>query len=98
MTAMKQYELMLVFRNNAGFDDEKKAKAFIEKITAGAHVLDMNMMGKRDLAYPIQKEKEGVYVLATLEVSHISVGAIEKAVKMGNEVLRYLLTAKEGGN
>ncbi|KKS87717.1 MAG: hypothetical protein UV63_C0057G0009 [Microgenomates group bacterium GW2011_GWC1_43_11] len=48
-------------------------------------------------AFVAGMQKEGVYVLATLESERIQVGAIEKEASMGNDVLRYLVTVKKGG-
>ena len=99
---MNTYELMIVFRPDFPFDDEKNIRTFITKLTGGAEIKKLTVFGKKNLAYPIKKmgvagmQKEGVYILADLESDTIQVGAIEKEVSMGNDVLRYLLTlAKE---
>jgi ribosomal protein S6 len=99
---MKRYELMVVFRADFPIDDEKKTHAFLTKLTGGAAVTQVSVLGKKRLAYPIKKmgvpgmQKEGVYVLATIESDRIQVGTIEKEASFGNDVLRYLLTARKG--
>jgi len=100
---MKSYEFMVVFRADFPVDDEKTIRTFLTKLTGGAVVTNISVLGKKHLAYPIKKmgvagmQKEGVYVLATLESERIQVGAIEKEASMGNDVLRYLVTVKKGG-
>jgi ribosomal protein S6 len=95
---MKAYELMVILRADFPVTDEKDVRAFIAKLTGGATIDTINIIGKKFLAYPIKKmgvpgkQQEGIYILATLKSDNIQVGKIEKEVSMGNDVLRYLLT------
>ena len=91
---MRQYELMLVFAPTLEVTD-KTATALVEKIVGvEAKVSSVTVLGKKWLAYPIQKQKEGIYVVAALEGKHVHVNELEKKVQLGAEVLRYLLTVK----
>ena len=87
----RSYELMLVLRPEADVT-EKSATELAGKLVAGeARVVSVSLLGKRHLAYPIQKQNEGVYVLAKLD-GMIHSHEIEKKVQMGTDVLRFLLT------
>jgi len=91
----RQYELMVVTKTTFPFDDEKKRTELLEKlIGSDASVIDHTLLGKKQLAYPIQKHEDGVYILANVE-GNIKVSEIEKVVNLGEEVLRYLLTKVE---
>ncbi len=90
----RKYELMTVFRSDVDVT-EKNAKELIQKLVGdGVTVVDVTFMGKRTLAYPIQKKTEGIYVLSNL-TGNIIVHDIEKRVQLGAEVLRFLLTVKK---
>ena len=52
-------------------------------------------MGKKRLAYPIQKLSEGIYLLATLASNAIKSADIEKRSSLSTDVIRYLLLAKK---
>jgi len=92
---MRQYELMIVFAPTLEVTD-KTAPALVEKLVGTeAKVSSVTVLGKKWLAYPIKKQKEGMYVLATLEGAHMHVHELEKKVQLGAEVLRYLLTIKK---
>ncbi len=92
---MRRYELMIVFPASVEVTD-KTATALVEKIVGTeAKVKSVSLLGKKVLAYPIKKQTEGIYVLATLEGSHVHVNELEKKVQLGAEVLRYLLTLKK---
>lgn len=88
----RTYELMLVLRPEVEVT-EKSATDLVEKLVAGeAKTVSVALLGKKRLAYPIQKQLEGVYVLAKLE-GMIHVHEIEKKVQVGTQVLRFLLTS-----
>ena len=94
---------MVVFRSDYPVDDENTIRAFLTKLTGGATIKTVSVLGKKRLAYPIKKigvagtQKEGLYILAILESQGIQVKTIEKEVSMGNDVLRYLLTVQKEG-
>lgn len=88
----RSYELMLVLDPKVEVT-EKTATDLVEKLLGEqAKVAELALLGKKDLAYPLKKKTQGVYVLAKL-TGHVSVHEIEKKVAMGEDVLRYLLTS-----
>ena len=52
--------------------------------------------GKRTLAYPIKKKDTGYYVVAQFETAGDLLPEYERAVKLDESVLRYLLVLNEG--
>lgn len=87
----RAYELMVVLRPEVEVTD-KTATELIDKLLAGeAKTTSVTLLGKKRLAYEIQKQTEGVYVLAKVE-GMIHTHEIEKKVQVGGQVLRYLLT------
>jgi small subunit ribosomal protein S6 len=88
------YELMLVLRPDFGLE-EKQARDLVEKLIGDRKIQELTVMGKKRLAYPIKKQTEGVYVVATVAGEVMNVGVLEKQIKLGTDVLRFLLTVKE---
>jgi small subunit ribosomal protein S6 len=88
------YELMMVLRPDFGLE-EKQARELVAKLIGDRKIKDITIMGKKRLAYPIKKQTEGVYVVATVTGEPMNVGAFEKQTKLGTDVLRFLLTIKE---
>ena len=88
------YELMLVLRPDFGVE-EKQVRELAQKLIGDRQIKAVTVMGKKRLAYPIKKQTEGVYVVATFSGDAINIGAFEKQTKLGNDVLRFLLTVKE---
>lgn len=88
------YELMVVLRPDFGVE-EKPIRELIAKLIGDRKIQELTVMGKKTLAYPIKKLNEGVYAVATVAGDPINVVELEKQLKVGNDVLRYLLTVKE---
>ena len=54
------------------------------------------MRGKRRLAYPIAKHKEGIYVQLSHKGNGQQVAILEKAMRLSEDVIRYLTVKQEG--
>jgi len=93
-TMQRVYELMLVLRPDFGVE-EREARNLVEKLIGDRKIKELTVMGKKRLAYPIKKQTEGVYVVVTFIGSAMNIGALEKQIKLGADVLRFLLTVKE---
>ncbi len=86
---------MVVFAPAVDAGDAKKLEESVGKLVGdGATLSGITILGKKFLAYPIQKQTEGVYVLATVSAEALHVSDIEKRTRVSTDVLRYLLTAK----
>jgi len=59
-------------------------------------VSSANHWGKRTLAYPIKKKDTGYYVVAQYETVGELLPEYERAVKLDESVLRYLIVLNEG--
>jgi len=88
------YEVMVVLRPDFS-PEEKAVRSLVEKLIGDRKIKELTIMGKKRLAYPIKKQTEGMYVVATVTGAPMNVGALEKQIKLGTDVLRFLLTVKE---
>ncbi len=89
----EKYELMLVLNTK---QDEDKIKELVEKFKAlietEGTVSEINTWGKRKLAYEINDETEGYYVLYTFEAKPELPKELERVLKITDGVLRSLVT------
>ena len=88
-----KYDLTLVL--NAEVKDEVKDK-FVEKTEKVLKALDGSVvrtqdMGRKQLAYKIKNQSEGIYLNMQLEMPAASVIQLDKKLSVDKEVLRYLL-------
>jgi len=84
MTQQPYYETMYILRPDIPEEEvESHVTKYRDILTeAGAEVLDNQMRGKRRLAYPIAKHKEGIYVQLSHNGDGQQVGVIEKAMRL----------------
>ena len=80
---------------------EEEVKNHIEKYNKllenmGGKIIDSQMRGKRRLAYPISKNKEGIYVQLSHQGDGQHIAKIEKAMRLSEDVIRYMTIKQEG--
>lgn len=94
---MRHYELGLVLQPTL---DEAEVTRLVEKIgqllsTDGGNVTSVNVWGKRPLAYPIRRQREGIYVFLQAQIDPRKVEQLERSLKLDENVLRHLLVLTE---
>ena len=98
MSEKPYYETMYILRPDIPEEEVdshiKKYSEILEK--SGTEVLDSQMRGKRRLAYPIAKHKEGVYVQLSHQGNGQQVATLEKAMRLSEDVIRYLTVKQDG--
>ena len=93
---MRTYELVVIIHPD--LDDEAvnqsldKIKGWIE--TGKGKIKEVHEWGKRRLAYPIQKQYEGLYYLIDLELEPETNAELERNIRILEPVMRYMLIAK----
>ena len=89
------YEAMVVFSTKLG---EEGVKSLIAKVTemieANATLGEVDEWGKRKLAYEINYENEGYYVLWTFTSKPDFPAEIERVLNITEGVLRSLITTR----
>jgi len=90
---MRDYELMYIINTNV--DDEKRP-AVIEKykqiITdGGGEIVKVDEWGKRRLAYEVNKNREGYYVLMNYKSSIAACQELERLMKIDEAILKHLV-------
>ena len=61
----------------------------------GAEILEIQHRGKRRLAYEIQKLRDGIYIQMNYNGNGEGVTAMERAMRIGDDVIRYLTVKQE---
>jgi len=94
---MRRYELMLVVRPDVADD---KSQAVIDRTTrqivaAGGQIVKVAPWGRRRLAYPIDRHREGSYHIILFEAPSDSIVELEHTLLITEEVLRHLITRVE---
>jgi len=92
---MTKYELMVLVEPSVDMTSEKSQTDLVKKLIEDkAKLTAVSSLGKKTLAYPINKQTEATYLVATLEGT-LKTGEIEKKSKLMDDVLRLMLIAQE---
>ncbi|MBK5106764.1 MAG: 30S ribosomal protein S6 [Anaerolineales bacterium] len=94
---MRSYELMFIVHPDV---EESAFNELVEKVNgwikdSGGEVEKVDLWGKRKMAYPIQKQNEGQYVLMNMQLEPDFCSDIEHNLGLQETVMRFLLTAVE---
>jgi len=94
---VRRYELMLVFRPDA--PDERVA-AIIDRTTRqitadGGQIVKVAPWGRRRLAYPIDRHREGAYHIVVFEAPTTVIAELERGILITEEVLRHLVVRQD---
>lgn len=90
---MRKYELMYIIRPDL---EENQVEEAIEKVKStiegnGGEISNHEVMGKRRLAYEIDKFRDGVYVLVNFAAPTETVDALEHVIRINDEIIRHLV-------
>jgi small subunit ribosomal protein S6 len=91
---VRRYELMLIIRPDA---PDEKAAAVIDRTTryvvaSGGQIVKVAPWGRRRLAYPIDRHREGSYHIVVFESPAEAIAELERSLQITEDVLRYLVT------
>ena len=91
---MRRYELMLVLRPDVADD---RSQALIDRTTrqiigAGGQIVKVAPWGRRRLAYPIDRHREGSYHIIVFESPAEAITELERGLLITEELLRHLVT------
>lgn len=93
---MREYELIFIVHPEL---DEAAFNDVVNRVTGwisedGGEISKTELWGKRLLAYPIRKQKEGQYVLLHTKMAPQAGAKLERNMRILEPVMRFLLVAK----
>ena len=94
---MRKYESVYILRPDF---DEETIKSMVERfsnvvIEQGGEVVKVDEWGIRRLAYPIEKYREGYYVVMNFHAEADVPKELERVFKITDGVMRYMVIREE---
>lgn len=92
MADKRTYEIVFIVNPDADEAEVMRLTEAIQKILTdqGATVTKTEMMGRRQLAYEINHQRDGVYVLLEVEGSGAEIAELERRMRVNDRILRYM--------
>ena len=96
---MRDYEVVYIFKSSLTTEEiEGRLEAYHGKILAaeGCEITAVEHWGKRQLAYPIDRNDNGYYVVTQFTASPGVLPDFERVLKLDDDLLRHLVVLSEG--
>ncbi len=91
------YEMMYILRPDLGEEQVDQAigkyRDLLQEL--GGEQIEIQHRGKRRLAYPIDRYREGIYIQMNYNGPGTHVAKIERAMRLSQDVIRYLTIREE---
>ena len=92
---MNKYESVVIVNPNV---EENTLKELIERfqklINTDGKVEQVNELGKKKLAYEINKNKEGYYIVFEFEAKPSLIAELERNYRITDEVIKFIVVKK----
>ena len=92
---MNKYESVIIINPNC---TEEAVKALEDKVTGlineNGKVESVENMGKKKLAYEINKNKEATYLLFNFEAEPSSIAELERNYRITDDILKFIVVKK----
>jgi small subunit ribosomal protein S6 len=97
---MQIYESIFILRPNLSEEEVTKAvekmKSMVEK--SGGAILQVENWGKRKLAYEVEKEKKGTYIVFRFKGDGKIINALEHTYRMEDAIIKFLTVKPTKGD
>ena len=89
---MRTYEIMFILRSDLPQEESDRLISQLESVatSTGGTLRKVDRMGRRRLAYPVAKERDGYYVLFVVDCEAPTVQELERRLKVAEPVLKHL--------
>ena len=92
MATQRTYEVMFIVDTAASEEDITRLNENLQQVITdqGGTITKNENMGRRQLAYPIGRKKEGHYVLFEIDGSGREIAELERRMRVNDQVIRYI--------
>lgn len=93
----RDYELGFILSPEVSEEEIRSVLDRIEQIVAnyGGQIVKVNQWGRRRLAYPIERHRDGFYVFIDMILTPETVAELERTLKVSEIVLRHIMKRRD---
>ena len=95
--SMPKYELMYILSSAVSDNEVPQISSEVDKFITeqSGTLLSQEMLGKKKLAYPIKKTRNGFYVLQTFNLDGSKLTPLDNKLRSMEPIIRYLVVNVE---
>jgi small subunit ribosomal protein S6 len=93
----RDYELAFILSPEVNEEETRAVLERVEQIVAtyGGQIVKVNQWGRRRLAYPIQRHRDGQYIFIDMILTTETVAELERMLKVSEIVLRHMVRTRD---
>jgi len=93
----RDYELAFILNPEVSEEETRAILERVEQIVAtyGGQIVKVNQWGRRRLAYPIERHRDGLYVFIDMILTPETVSELERMLKVSEIVLRHMTKRRD---
>ena len=93
----RDYELGLIINPEVSEEETRAVLDRVEQIVAnyGGQIVRVNQWGRRRLAYPIERHRDGFYIFVDMILTPETVSELERTLKVSETVLRHMTKKRD---
>ncbi len=90
---MREYEMTFIITPDLEQEQVDSTVEDVRKLIAGlgGKVTKVEPWGRRRLAYPIEKKREGIYIVMQMQLPPEAVKELERSLLLNEAILRHLI-------
>lgn len=94
---MRMYEGLFIFPPASGPEARQKEIESVEGAIKkfGGVIQEKIEWGKRELGYPLKKNREGHFIILNFQLDSLKVAALREAFTLQESLLKFMITIKE---
>ena len=95
---MTKYEIMFIVKATLDDAAQKNYVKEVQKLITDnkGKVIEFKELGRKKLAYPIDKEVSGFYYLMNVEANATTIKEFDRKLRINENIIRHLILKKEG--
>jgi small subunit ribosomal protein S6 len=92
LATQRTYEVMYIVDTDTSEDDIARLNENLQQVITdqGGTITKNENMGRRQLAYPIGRKKDGHYVLFEVDGTGREIAELERRMRVNDQVIRYI--------
>ncbi|HMF57010.1 MAG TPA: 30S ribosomal protein S6 [Pyrinomonadaceae bacterium] len=92
MAENRAYEVLLIVDTDTPGDEFTRLTETLQQIITdqGGVIVKAENMGRRQLAYPINRKNEGNYLLLEIEGTGREIAELERRMRVNDQIIRYI--------
>ena len=93
----RDYELGIILNPEVNEEETRTILDRVEQVVAthGGQTVKVNQWGRRRLAYPIERQRDGIYIFIDMILEPETVSELERTLKVSEAVLRHMMKKRD---